>query len=142
MPGLATSLRKHENIPLTIGTDESANVIKVYYVKDTFKLTNQLRLSRSWYKRLIIAIPRALRSMRHTMCPFQTIERLYCRIRTTVSGTMPSNDVTETVTYTKRTDLSYTVNYYWNTTTDKVAESKTVTGKTYQEVVTESPICR
>ena len=39
-----------------------------------------------------------------------------------------------------RTDLSYTVNYYWNGTTTKVADSKTITGQMFGEEVTESPI--
>ena len=60
--------------------------------------------------------------------------------KATVSGSMPAQDVIETVTYTKRSDLSYTVNYYWNGTTDKVLESKNVGGKTFQESVTESPV--
>ena len=30
-------LEKTENLPLTIGANEEENVIKVYYVKDTFK---------------------------------------------------------------------------------------------------------
>jgi len=57
-----------------------------------------------------------------------------------VSGTMPAQPVTVTVTYTKRSDLSYTVNYYWNGTTDKAAESKTVENQTFGTDVTESPI--
>ena len=63
----------------------------------------------------------------------------YTMDKPTVSGSMPAEDVTETVTYTKRSDLSYTVNYYWNDTTEKVRESKKVDGKTFQESVTESP---
>ena len=43
------------------------------------------------------------------------------------------------VYYTKRSDLSYTVNYYWNGTTDKAAESKTVENQTFGEEVTVSP---
>lgn len=39
-----------------------------------------------------------------------------------------------------RTDLSYTVNYYWNGTTEKVTESKTIGGKMFGEEMTESPI--
>ena len=57
-----------------------------------------------------------------------------------VSGKMPANDVEETVTYTKRTDLSYTVNYYWNGTTEKVADSKTVNDQTFEAEVTEHPV--
>ena len=42
--------------------------------------------------------------------------------------------------YTKRNDLSYTVNYYWNGTTEKVAESKTVNNQTFNDVIKEAPI--
>lgn len=63
----------------------------------------------------------------------------YAADKTTVSGTMPANNVEVTVTYSKRTDLSYTVNYYWNGTADQVAASKTVNGQTYGASVTEEP---
>ena len=39
-----------------------------------------------------------------------------------------------------RSDLSYTVHYYWNGTNDKVAEDKTVDDKTFNETVTETPV--
>ena len=42
--------------------------------------------------------------------------------------------------YTKKTDLSYTVNYYWNGTTEKVADSKTVNDQTFEAEVTEHPV--
>ena len=41
--------------------------------------------------------------------------------------------------YTKRTDLSYTVNYYWNGTTEKVADSKTEEHQTFEDVIIEAP---
>ena len=53
---------------------------------------------------------------------------------------MPGQNVTLTGSWTIRSDLSYTVNYYWNGTTDKVAPSKTVGGQTFNATVTESPI--
>ena len=53
---------------------------------------------------------------------------------------MPGKDVTLTGSWTLRSDLSYTVNYYWNGTTDEVAPSKTVGGQTFNAAVTESPI--
>ena len=53
---------------------------------------------------------------------------------------MPGQNVTLTGSWTLLSDLSYTVNYYWNGTTDKVAPSKTVGGQTFNEAVTESPI--
>ena len=41
--------------------------------------------------------------------------------------------------YTKQTNLSYKVNYYWNGTTEEVADSKTVRDQTFDDEVTESP---
>ena len=64
----------------------------------------------------------------------------YTPSKDTVSGKMPANNVEVTVTYTKRSDLSYTVHYYWNGTTTSVKESKTVPGQTFNASVTESPI--
>lgn len=55
------------------------------------------------------------------------------------SFTMPSNKVTLTGSWTLRSDLSYTVHYYWNGTNDKVAEDKTVDGQTFGTEVTEEP---
>ena len=50
---------------------------------------------------------------------------------------MPGQNVTLTGSWTLRSDLSYTVNYYWNGTTDKVAESKTVGGQTFGARITD-----
>ena len=130
-------LDKAETLPLTIGTDESANVIKVYYVKNTFKLTIHYVYEDGTEAKPDYTADVAVNESYSVPSP--TIDG-YTANTTTVSGTMPSQDVTETVTYTKRTDLSYTVNYYWNGTTQEVAESKIVPGQTYQDVIKESPI--
>ena len=130
-------LEKEENLPLTIGTDESANVIRVYYVKNTFVLRIQYLYEGAGEAADDYTATLAEGEKYSVTSP--EVEG-YVPDRTVVSGEMPGYAKTEIVIYTKRTDLSYTVNYYWNTTTDKVAESKTVTGKTYQESVTESPI--
>lgn len=52
---------------------------------------------------------------------------------------MPEKDVTLTGSWTIRSDLSYTVNYYWNGTEEPVAPSKTVDGQTFGAIVTEKP---
>ncbi len=57
-----------------------------------------------------------------------------------VSGTMGAGNVEHTVVYTKRADLSYTINYYWVGTKDKVAESTTVTGCTFNDVKSLAPL--
>lgn len=52
---------------------------------------------------------------------------------------MPGKAVTFTGTWTPKTDLSYTVHYYWNGTNDKVAPDKTVDSQTFGTEVTETP---
>ena len=56
-----------------------------------------------------------------------------------VADTVTGN-VTYTAQYAKRSDLSYTVNYYWNGTTEKVADSQTVDNQTFGTSVTANPI--
>ncbi|MCM1440459.1 MAG: S-layer homology domain-containing protein [Roseburia sp.] len=51
-----------------------------------------------------------------------------------------TGDALYTATWTAYADLSYTVNYYLEGTTTKVAESKTVDGQTFGTSVTESAI--
>lgn len=54
---------------------------------------------------------------------------------------MPGQNVTLTGSWTLRSDLSYTVNYYWNGTEEPVAPSKTVDGQTFGARITaEVPI--
>ena len=52
--------------------------------------------------------------------------------------TMPKNNVELTGSWTANNDVSYTVHYYKQGTTDKVADDKTVTGKTFNTEVTET----
>lgn len=51
-----------------------------------------------------------------------------------------ANGTIITLTYEKRTDLSYTVHYYLKGTTKKVADDKTVDGQTFNAVVKEEAI--
>lgn len=129
---------KVENLPLTIGVNESANVIKVFYKKNVFDLTihyvyaeDQSKAADDYTKSV------TFNDTYNVTSP--TIDG-YTADTTVVSGTMPAENVEVTVTYSKRTDLSYTVNYYWNDTTTTVADSKTVTGQTFNASVTEKPI--
>lgn len=128
-------LDKTENLPLTIGV--SGNVIKVYYVKNVFTLTIHYRYAEGGK-----AAEDHVESLMQGAAYRVTSPEIsgYTVDKATVSGSMPAQDVIETVTYTKRSDLSYTVNYYWNGTDTKVKESKKVDGKTFQESVTESPV--
>ena len=52
---------------------------------------------------------------------------------------MPGKNVTLTGSWTIRSNLPYTVNYYWNGTTDKVWPSKTVGGQTFNAIIEEKP---
>ena len=65
----------------------------------------------------------------------------YTKVEPTTKTLKISADETANVInfyYTKRTDLSYTVNYYLENTTKEVATSKTVDGRTFEEEVTEN----
>lgn len=129
-------LDKTESLPLTIGVTESENVIKVFYKKNVFDLTIHY-----------VYADGGTAAADHTdsvtfgasySVPSPTIDG-YTADKTTVSGTMPANNVEVKVTYSKRTDLSYTVNYYWNDKTT-LLNSKTVNGQTFNASVTETPI--
>lgn len=128
-------LDRAEPLPLTIGVNE--NVISVYYVKNVFTLTIHYLYAGGGK-----AAEDHVESLMQDTAYSVTSPEIsgYTVDMATVSGSMPAQDVTETVTYTKRSDLSYTVNYYWNGTDTKVKESKKVDGKTFQESVTESPV--
>lgn len=125
-------LDQTENLPLTIGV--SGNVIKVYYVKNVFTLTIHYL-----YADGSTAAEDHVESLMQGAAYSVTSPEIsgYTVDKATVSGSMPAENVTVTVTYTKRSDLSYTVNYYWNDT--KVQASKTVDGKTFESSVTEAP---
>ena len=60
--------------------------------------------------------------------------------KTVVQGEMPFRDVEETVVYTKRNDLGYTIHYKEQGTNAKLAEDKVVTNKKFDEVITENAI--
>lgn len=127
-------LDQTENLPLTIGV--SGNVIKVYYVKNVFTLTIHYLYAgggKAAEDHVASHVPGTEYSVTSPEISGYTVDKA------TVSGSMPAQDVTETVTYTKRSDLSYTVNYYWNGTETKVKESKTVDGQTFEATVTEAP---
>ena len=128
-------LEKTENLPLTIGTGE--NVIKVYYKKNVFTLTVKYVYAEGG-----TAAPDHIQEV-----PFGEDYSVdspaipgYVADKSNVSGTMPEKNVTATVTYSKRTDLSYTVYYYLNGTEYAVADSKTVPNQTFNAKATETPV--
>ena len=128
---------KVDNLPLTIGEDESANVIKVFYKKNVFNLTIHYVYAEGG-----TAAEDHTDSVTFNGTYSVTSSTIngYTADTTVVSGTMPAENVEVTVTYTKRTDLSYTVHYYWNGTTESVAPDKTVPGQSFNASVTESPV--
>lgn len=131
------ALEKTENLPLTIGVNESENVIKVFYKKNVFNLTIHYVYAEGGTAAEDHTDSVTFNDTYSVTSP--TING-YTADTTVVSGTMPAENVVETVTYTKRTDLSYTVHYYWNGTTESVAPDKTVPGQTFNASVTESPV--
>lgn len=127
------ALEKTENLPLTIGVNESENVIKVFYKKNVFNLTIHYVYAEGGTAADDHTESVTFNDPYNVTSP--TING-YTADKTVVSGTMPANNVEVTVTYTKRSDLSYTVHYYWNGTTTSVKESKTVPGQTFGDIIT------
>ena len=127
-------LDRAEPLPLTIGVNE--NVISVYYVKNVFTLTIHYLYAGGGK-----AAEDHVESLMQDTAYSVTSPEIsgYTVDKAIVSGSMPARDVIETVTYTKRSDLSYTVNYYWNGTGTKVKEPKIVDGQTFESSVTEAP---
>lgn len=132
------ALEKTENLPLTIGVNESENVIKVFYKKNVFDLTIHYvyaeggTAANDYAASVTFGDPYSVNS---------PVIDGYTADTTVVSGTMPAENVEITVIYTKRSDLSYTVHYYWNGTTESVAPDKTVPGQTFGDIITtETPI--
>lgn len=131
-------LEKTENLPLTISVNGNANVINVFYKKNVFNLTIHYVYAEGG----AVAAPDHTENVTFNSTYSVTSPTIngYTADTTVVSGTMPAENVEVTVTYTKRTDLSYTVHYYWNGTTESVAPDKTVPGQSFNASVTESPV--
>lgn len=130
-------LDKTENLPLTIQVDQSKNVIHVYYKKNVFTLTVNYV-----YEDSSEAAPTYTKDVTYGEAYSVTSPDIdgYEPSMAVVTGTMPAENKTVTVTYIKRNDLSYTVHYVWNNTTDQVADDKVVTGQTFGDLVSETPI--
>jgi len=126
---------------LTIGTGE--NVINVYYTK-----RNDLSYTVNYLEKVTNKVLHD-QKVQGGMTYEDTITSANEKID--ISGYNYDSVDPETLTigtgenvinvyYTKRNDLSYTVNYYWNGTTEKVADSKTVNDQTFEAEVTEHPV--
>jgi len=127
---------------LTIQADESKNVINLYYTKQT-------NLS---YK--VNYLEQGTTNVLHEQkvqgeMTFDDVVKSEDEV-IEINGYNYASADKETLTigtgenvlnlyYTKRTDLSYTVNYYWNGTTEKVADSKTEENQTFEDVIIEAP---
>lgn len=118
------ALEKTENLPLTIGVNESANVIKVFYKKNVFTLTIHYVYAEGGGQ--AAEDYTASVTFGDSYSVTSPVIDGYTADKTVVSDNMPANNVEVTVTYTKRSDLSYTVHYYWNGTTESVAQDKMV----------------
>ena len=133
---------KTENCPLTIGTDESKNVIKVYYKKQTNLSYTVNYLEKDTLN--VLHNPKVQDGMTFDEVVNSADEVIEINGYDYDSAdkeklTIGTGENVINIYYTKRNDLSYTVNYYWNGTTDEVAESKTVRDQTFDDEVTEFP---
>ena len=126
---------------LTIGTGE--NVLNLYYTKRTDLSYTVNYLEKDTNKVLHEAKTVDKQTFGDTVTETAIDVQGYNKVDPTSQNLTVTADPAENVItfyYTKRTDLSYTVNYYWNGTTEKVAESKTVNDQTFEAVIKEAPI--
>ena len=136
---------KTENCPLTIGTDESKNVIKVYYKKKADLSYTVKYLEKGTNKKL----------HNEKTVENQTFgaEITSASEKIDISGYNYDSASPETLTiqadesknvinlyYTKKTGLSYTVNYLEKDTNKVLHEAKTVDKQTFGDTVTETAI--
>ena len=125
---------------LTIGTDEEKNVINIYYVKrtdlsytvnylekDTNKVIHDQKVQGNVEFEDVITSANEVITINGYN--YDSVDKETLKI-----GTDEEKNVIN-IYYVKRTDLSYTINYYWNHTTDKVAESETVLNQTFDSVI-------
>ena len=125
---------------LTIGTGE--NVINVYYTK-----RNDLSYTVNYLEKDTNSVLHEAKTVdKQTFGDTVTETAIdvqgYNKVDPTSQNLTVTADPAENVItfyYTKRTDLSYTVNYYWNGTTEKVADSKTEENQTFEDVIIEAP---
>ena len=130
---------KTENCPLTIGTDESKNVIKVYYKKKADlsytvkylekgtnkKLHNEKTVENQTFGAEITSASEKIDIDGYNYDSVEPEEKL----------TIGTGENVITFYYTKRTDLSYTVNYIEKDTTNVLHEQKVQTGMKFETVI-------
>ena len=134
-------LEKTENLPLIVSENVENNVIKVYYIKDQFNYIVEY-----YYDGEIDADKTETIEATYQDVIEEYEDKNITGYRLDKTENLPltiteksENNVIK-VYYVKRTDLSYTVNYYEEGTEDKLAESKVVNNVTFNEVITENPI--
>ena len=139
-------------LPLTIGGDLEKNVIRVYYV-DSSVLVDRVQYQVKYYYDGVVnnAKTSTVSDTKGNVIFDDMINELVnsnlltgyelSEIKNTplVLGRDVLTNVID-VYYTKRADLSYTVNYYEKDTTTKVADSKVVENKIFGDLVKENAI--
>ncbi len=130
---------KTENCPLTIGTDESKNVIKVYYKKKADlsytvkylekgtnkKLHNEKTVENQTFGAEITSASEKIDIDGYNYDSVEPEEKL----------TIGTGENVITFYYTKRNDLSYTVNYIDKDTGKAIINAKTVENQTFGAVI-------
>ena len=134
-------LEKTENLPLTIGANEEENVIKVYYVKDTFKYKVEYyydgKINEENTEEYSATYEDVIEDYNDKNIAGYRLEKTE-NLPLTITENLENNVIK--VYYVKRTDLSYVVNYYEKDTENKIIESKEVGGVTFNQEITEEPV--
>ena len=132
---------KVEPVEQSITIDVDGNVINFYYTKKVDLSYTVNYLEKDTNKVLAEAKTVGNKTFKESITESAIEIAGYNKVAPSeVTITIEDRNNTINFYYTKKTDLSYTVHYYEENTTNAVAEEKVVTGKTFKEVVTEEAI--
>ena len=134
---------KTENYPLTVSTNNDANVIKIYYTvrKDLYYTVNYLEQGTENKLAESKEVGGNTYNSTVTENPIEIVgyNKVSDGAQSIIIGVNEEENVINFY-YTKRNDLSYTVNYYEEGTNEKIAESKVVENQRFKDSVTEEAI--
>lgn len=136
-------LERVENTPLTVGVNSEENIIKVYYTirKDLYYTVNYFE--QNTINKIIDSKEVAGNTYHSVITEYPVDISGYNKVSGDPQSITIEVDEQQNVInfyYTKRNDLTYTVNYYEQGTQEKVANSKVVENQTFKDSVTEYAI--
>ncbi len=131
------SFDRRDPAQIVLGTDESKNILNIYYKADMqqYEVNYYLEGTTTKLEESKIGYAKTETLVREEAVEIEGYNKLEPQI-VEIEIKEGKNEIN--FYYTARIDISYTVNYYKDGTTEKLADSKVGSGKTFKETVTET----